>query len=234
MKTNLFLLGLLGASLLAYACNNSNKAHINSAQETVKVESSSSSLMTSHSQPEEKPKVGYEILQILSPWKIIVWLSTDITQKDFDAINLPLGWVKNQPREGLPKKGTFAKSPGATKLGEFRIEKHFGHSWKHVATVIQTGISMDNKGLLSGNRIEKYHEIVLGAGKEFLIIESPQGERYIRMTRDAGRTKEIPTIPDSWTQIDTLLQDDWLIPLPNPTMNIRSDNEDSFQGPLPK
>ena len=43
-----------------------------------------------------------------------------------------------------------------------------------------------------------------------------------------------PTIPDGWQLVEYTAPDAVIIELPNPTLNIRADNEDSFQGPVPE
>jgi hypothetical protein len=85
---------------------------------------------------DEAPRVGFEILQILSPDEIIVWANADLTREEFDAIELPPGWFKNQPREVDPVGGSFARSPDASADGEFTEQEHFGHVWLHNATVV--------------------------------------------------------------------------------------------------
>jgi hypothetical protein len=180
----------------------------------------------------EEVKVGYEILQVVSPTQIITWLGETVSQEAFDAIELPGGWFKNQPREGESDRTTFAKSPDAAQDGEFTIEDHFGHSWRHVATIIETGIPLDDEGLLTANRIVKFHTVEFDAGRTLTLIVSPEGDPYIRISRDAFRTQEIPSIPASWTLVEHLVPEDLSIRLPDETINIRADNEDSFQGPV--
>ena len=150
----------------------------------------------------EGQKLGYEILQILSANEIITWMALDITQEEFDAIELPQGWFKNQPREGEADAGEFAKSPGAPE-GEFTIEEHFGHLWRHVATIRETGVAMDEEGLLTANSIEKHHKVTFYAGKTLQYIISPEGDRYVRISRDARRSQEVPTIPSNWQQMES-------------------------------
>lgn len=178
----------------------------------------------------EEPRVGFEILQIVSPNEYITWLSREITQEEFDAIELPLNWFKNQPREGDADSASFNGSPG-TQNGELIEEMHFGHLWTHVATVVETGILLDDDGLLRANIIEKSHTLAFNAGRTVPVIISPEGETYVRVSRDAGRCSDIPTIPEDWRLVDITMPVDTVIELPNPTTNIRVDNEDSFQGP---
>jgi hypothetical protein len=91
-----------------------------------------------HAQENKRQEVGYEILQIKSFNEIIAWASKDITREQFDALKLPLGWFKNQPREVEMDGAKFLNSPGR-KEGSLLRAKHFGHEWLHVATVKMAG-----------------------------------------------------------------------------------------------
>ena len=182
---------------------------------------------------EDEPRVGYEIMQIKSLDEIIVWVSREITQAEFDSIELPQDWFKNQPRESDPDGGFFARTPGAAADGDFTYEEHFGHEWMHNATIIEANVPLDEDGLLRRNMIAKHHTVTFNAGRTLKVLVSPLGERYVRITRDAGRASDTPTLPQSWTLLDYVTPEALDIELPNPTVNIRCDNEDSFQGPVP-
>lgn len=179
----------------------------------------------------QKPVVGFEIMQITGN-EIIAWAAIDLSQEAFDSISLPQGWFKNQPRELMFDSGEFARSPNDTIDGELKQEEHFGHVWKHVASVIEWNIELDEQGLLSGNLINKYHKITFKAGRKLKILTSPEGDRYVLLTRDFNRFSDETSLPDSWQQKDSVIMEDLTIQLPNPTMNIRTDNEDSYQGPI--
>jgi hypothetical protein len=181
-----------------------------------------------------KGKVGFEIMQIVSANEIIVWLGQDMNLESFDAIKLPQGWFKNQPRETDPDGGSFARSPGAAKDGEFVDKEHFGHTWRHNATIIEANKPLDSSGLLRLNRIAKFHTVTFSAGKTLKLLVSPDGKKYVRISRDARRAKNTPTLPSGWTLEDYTTADELTFELPNPTDNIRGDNEDSFQGPVPQ
>ena len=182
---------------------------------------------------ESEPKVGFEILQIVSPNEIITWKNvSEMTLAEFDAIDLPQGWLKNQPRESDPDAGFFTRSPGALMDSPLIKAEHFGYEWEHVATITEINVPMDNQGLLSANTISKYHEVSYDAWQLINILVSPEGDRYIRITRDEGRMSDIPTIPAGWELTKEVLTEELKIQLPNPTINIRADNEDSFQGPI--
>ncbi|NNE18835.1 MAG: hypothetical protein HKN10_10200 [Myxococcales bacterium] len=184
--------------------------------------------------PDRNEEVGFEILQIVSPSEIIVWLGTDLTQEEFDAIELPGDWFKNQPREGDADGGTFARSPDASADGQFTDAEHFGHVWRHNATIVEANVPLDDDALLRQNTIAKFHEIRFDAGRTLWVLVSPDGEPFVRVSRDAGRTNDEPTIPDGWQLVEYTAPDAVIIELPNPTLNIRADNEDSFQGPVPE
>jgi len=185
------------------------------------------------SETEINAQVGFEILEIMSAQEIITWKNlSSMTVEEFEAIELPTGWIKNQPREGEADSGMFARSPDETADGIFDDRELFGYLWRHVATVIETGIKLDDQVLLSGNRIRKYHTLIYNAGRTLHILTSPEGERYVRVSRDYGRTTDDPAIPDTWNLIQEVISEEMNIQLPNPTLNIRADNEDSFQGPV--
>lgn len=188
-------------------------------------------LLEFYAQEFENP-VAYEILQIVSANEIITWQNLDMTTAEFEAIDLPTGWLKNQPREADIAGSSFARSPGATMDGPLTEEEHFGYTWKHVTTITETNVPMDNQDLLTANTIAKYHEIIYNPWRLVNILVSPEGDRYIRVSRDEGRMSDTPTIPSGWELIKEVTTEELKIQLPNPTINIRADNEDSFQGPI--
>jgi hypothetical protein len=182
---------------------------------------------------DSEPKLGFEIIQIISFNEIITWKNvSEMTVEEFEAIDLPSGWLKNQPREGEADAGSFARSPGEQVDGPLIKREHFGYEWEHVATITEVNVAMDDQGLLSANTISKYHEITYNAWRLVNILVSPEGDRYIRVSRDEGRTSDIPTIPSDWVLVKEVFTEQLNIQLPNPTINIRADNEDSFQGPV--
>ncbi len=181
----------------------------------------------------DEVRVGYEILQVTNDG-IITWVNRDgVTQEEFDAIELPQGWLKNQPREIMTDDASFAGSPGAAP-GEFVEQELFGYSWRHVATIVDVNEPLDDEGLLRANTISKSHQVTFDANSTVSILVSPEGEHYALITRDAGRTSDTPTIPEGWQLAEHTLEEKLVVQLPNPTINIRADNEDSFQGPIPE
>jgi pimeloyl-ACP methyl ester carboxylesterase len=176
--------------------------------------------------------VGFEILQILSADEIVVWVSRDITRKEFDTLELPNGWRKNEPRETDASAGSFARSPSASEDWPLVEEELFGFLWQQNATIVETGIAMDDEGLLNAAYVAKFHTITYEALSTIYVLVSPTGEEYVRVSRDADRVSEVFTLPEGWRLIEQLLSEPLTLTLPNPTLNIRADNQDSFQGPV--
>ena len=66
------------------------------------------------------------------------------------------------------------------------------------------------------------------------LLVSPEGERYVLVSRDAGRTTDETTLPDGWELVEEPAPDGVTFRLDGRTKVIRADNEDSFQGPIPE
>ena len=91
---------------------------------------------------------------------------------------------------------------------------------------------MDPEGILTGSSVRKFHELTYNAGSELVLLISPEGLVYFRIGRDANRTSDDPTIPDGWRLMDYSTPVDLVIDLSPRNTVIRSDNQDSFQGPV--
>ncbi len=175
------------------------------------------------------------MLERMDDGTIRAWISTDrtMTIEDFEAIEAPPNWIKNQPREGSAGAtgSRFLGSPGSE--GTIVTDDLFGFTWFHSATVVEIGVPVDDEGLFTGFIVQKFHEIAYEAGTSVVVLDSPDGERYIRIGRDAGRTSDDPTLPSGWAIVEVDLPDGFTTVLPpEATLVIRSDNEDSFQGPV--
>jgi hypothetical protein len=186
--------------------------------------------------PTEPLRVGFELIEIKSADSILVWVNDEsLTQAEFDSISIPAQWCKNEPREGDPDGSTFFRSPDATEDGIFTRKELFGYRWLFNAQIVEQNVVLPNNdvALLNGRNIAKYHQVRFKAGKTLYILISPNGEEYIRVSRDANRSTDIPIIPESWKLEERILENELIIDLPNPTLNIRAENnQDSFQGPV--
>ena len=186
---------------------------------------------------EQQQSIGFEVIEIVSPNELRAWISQDITREEFEALEVPAGWIKNQPREaGIlvdgPSSGRFLRSPDAVEEGEFRDEEFFGFTWRHSATVVQAGRRMDEQGILTGSSVRKYHELGFEAGRMIVLLISPEGLVYFRIGRDADREVDEATIPEGWRLMDYTTPTDIVFDLSPRNTVIRSDNQDSFQGPV--
>ena len=175
-------------------------------------------------------RVGFEILEVMGDGTIRAWIATDITQEEFDALELPNGWLKNQPREGVPDASRFDGSPGAD--GVLVEEEHFGYQWFHSATITSIGATLDDEGLLRATTVEKAHEISFDPGSILTLLISPEGDTYVMVSRDAERTTDAPTVPAGWRIEEYVAENGFTTQLSGETVVIRMDNEDSFQGPI--
>jgi len=186
--------------------------------------------------PEEE-RIGFEIIQILGPTELRAWIGTEITREEFAALEVPTGWIKNQPREGGedvdgPDGGRFLRSPDATEDGEFLQEEFFGYNWFHAATIVQVGRAMDDERILTGSSVRKFHELDFNDGSPMVLLISPEGSVYFRIGRDADRLTDVPTIPEGWRLMDYTTHVDIVFELYPRNTVIRTDNQDSFQGPV--
>ncbi len=177
--------------------------------------------------------VGHELLDASAGFPIVVWGNQEITTPEYDALVLPPGWLRNEPREGVGQAGQFLRSPGLPADGQFTTQELYGFTWLHQASVVGVGGNLDPGGLLTANTVEKHHELVWPAGSNATVLTAPGGEQYILVSRDAQRTSDTPTLPPGWTLDVRLVASDILVQLPLQTTVIRADNEDSFQGPVP-
>jgi len=66
------------------------------------------------------------------------------------------------------------------------------------------------------------------------LLVSPDGDVYFRIGRDANRVSDEPTIPNLWRLEEYITQEKLVIELFEENLVIRTDNQDSFQGPVPE
>ncbi len=161
----------------------------------------------------------------------IAWMAVDITDVEFEALALPAGWISN-PRDLEASLGEFLMSPGETEPGRFDEIDLLGHRWRHVATLSERGQPADDGGLLVSTRVDKHHRLTFEAGLQMTTLTSPEGEAYLRITRDPARTQEVPTVPDGWALATFAPEETTVVVLTPPTILLRTDNQDSFQGPV--
>ena len=189
------------------------------------------------SQPsQEEDRIGAEILEIQSPTLIRAWISPEISRDEFASLEVDEGWRKNQPRESVecgPDNGRFIKSPDSVEDGDILIQEFYGYNWFHSATVFETNLPVDDEGLFAGFRVRKFHEITYNVGSCMVLLISPEGEVFFRVGRDADRLTDTFAVPNGWRGESYTTPETLIIELFDETLVIRTDNQDSFQGPVP-
>jgi len=64
------------------------------------------------------------------------------------------------------------------------------------------------------------------------LLVAPSGDVYFRIGRDANRSSDQPTIPSLWRLVEYTTEEAVIFELFNGNEVIRTDNKDSFQGPV--
>lgn len=86
--------------------------------------------------------------------------------------------------------------------------------------------------MIRETRLEKYHQLTYASGATVYILENPDGEQYIRVSRDLDRNSDTFPLPEGWTLTEHVLSEDLKLELSGTVSVLRTKNEDSFQGPI--
>lgn len=181
---------------------------------------------------EQEKQLVFEILQIQSPNSIVVWMNSDMDQATFEAIELPDGWIKNQVRAIEPDDSRFLRSPNEGSDGPLLEQEWFGHQWQQSAVIVETNIAVDGQSLLQGARVAKHQEVEFSSNRNLNLLIAPNGDQYLRVSREEGRSSDTSSVPDTWRTGQYRSSETMTIALPNPTLMIRLDNGDAYQGPI--
>lgn len=131
-----------------------------------------------------------------------------------------------------PGDGRFTKSPDATEVGDILVQEFYGFNWFHSATIFETDLPVDDGGLLLGFRVRKFQELTYNPGSCMVLLISPDDEIYFRVGRDADRVSDGFSLPSLWRVVEYTAPEPLIIQLFDETLVIRTDNNDSFQGPV--
>jgi pimeloyl-ACP methyl ester carboxylesterase len=176
-------------------------------------------------------KVGYELIDLLHKE---VWATSHFTEEEYNAFSPPLLWIKNDPRIMMADKAEFLQSPGCDESGEFTYIWKFEKLFLKVVQLVKMNKPVDSEGLIRITELEKYHLLTYYSGRNVSILENPDGERFIEVSRSVNRSSDTFTLPDDWTLTTQVLQEELKLELTGIVSVLRTDNEDSFQGPLPE
>ncbi len=177
--------------------------------------------------------VFYEIIDIFYRQ---VWGTPDFTPDEFAAFAFPYPWLlwqKNDPRVPQPDSAQFLKSPGCGANGQYTYLRAFGKEFLQVVQLISVNEALDAQNLVRRTTLEKYHTLTYNSGRTVNVLNSPTGDRYILVARTANPISPVPTLPAGWTLSNHVLAAPLNVDLSGTVSVLRTDNEDSYQGPLP-
>lgn len=166
-----------------------------------------------------------------------VWGTPDVSLEEYAAFSPPFLWQKNQPRTNMSEMlnaGNFLKSPGCPALGQYTYMQAFDKEFLNVVKLISMEKPLGDDGLIREAVLEKYHLLTFASGTTVYILEDSDSKQFIGVSRDVNRTSDTFTLPDGWSLTEHLLTEDLQIELSGTVSVLRTDNEDSYQGPLPK
>jgi hypothetical protein len=173
---------------------------------------------------------GYELIDLLNKE---VWATADFTAEEYAAFSPPLLWLKNDPRIMVADGAEFLKSPGCSEPGQFTYMRAYDKGFLNVVQLITLDTPVDDQGLIRRTELEKYHVLTYFSGRSVSILQGPTGERFIWVARTVDRPPDPATLPEGWTLTTHVLQTELPVDLSGNVSVLRTDNEDSFQGPLP-
>ena len=103
-----------------------------------------------------------------------------------------------------------------------------------VVQLVTMNTPVDDQGLIRRTELEKYHVLTYFSGRTVSILQGPTGERFIWVARTVDRPPDPVTLPEGWTLTTPVLQTELQVELLGNVSVLRTENEDSFQGPLPE
>ena len=173
---------------------------------------------------------GYELIDLLNKE---VWGTGDFTPAEYAAFSPPFLWMKNDPRILIADQGEFLGSPGCSELGQFTYMRAYDKEFLKVVQLITMYTPVDPEGLIRRAELEKYHLLTYFSGRTVTILQGPTGERFIWVARTVDRPPDPVTLPEGWALTTHVLQTELQVDLSGNVSNLRTENEDSYQGPLP-
>jgi hypothetical protein len=166
-----------------------------------------------------------------------VWGTPDFSPEEYAEFSPPFLWQKNQPRTNMSEMlnaGNFLKSPGCSELGQYTYMQAFDKEFLNVVKLVSMEKPLDDDGLIRETVLEKYHQLTFASGTTVYILEDSDSKQFIGVSRDVNRTSDTFTLPEGWSLLEYVLTEDLQIELSGTVSVLRTDNEDSFQGPLPE
>ncbi len=116
--------------------------------------------------------------------------------------------------------------------GHYTYLQAFDREFLNVVKLISAGQPVDDQELIRRTELEKHHLLTYAAGSTVNILHNPAGERFIGVSRSADRTSDTFTLPEGWTLTSHVVSAELPVELSGNVSVLRTDNEDSFQGPI--
>ncbi|MEL6830025.1 MAG: hypothetical protein AAFO63_07800 [Pseudomonadota bacterium] len=176
-------------------------------------------------------QAGFEFVDI---GRREVWGTSDWTVDGFRQFQPPWHkplYFKNDPRLSFADEGKIVRSPGCSE-GEFDTLHAFGREFRLVVRLVSFDHAGRGDSQLRLTRLEKYHELTYLGGRAVDVLYDPDGEQYIAVARTFERNDREFVLPDGWQLETHILAEDFNLSLFGEVTNIRTSNQDSFQGPL--
>lgn len=167
----------------------------------------------------------------------LVWLAqAPISQDQYDALELPEGFVKTGIGEAVADAAYFSRSPGADGDGPLEVREIGGLRF---AAVARPGAPDSPVSGLFVLPVHKHHRLFYAAGRTIEVMDCGDGADYLPLVRNAvmaGRrrssTPRPRLLPEGWSVRTVTLAKDLVVDLPAPTRVTFFTSGDSFQGPL--
>lgn len=167
----------------------------------------------------------------------LVWLAQDpIGQEQYDALELPDGFVKTGIGEAVADAAYFARPPGADRDGPLEVREIGGLRFVAVA---RPGVPDSPVSGLFVLPVLKHHRVFYAAGRTIEVMDCGDGADYLPLVRNAvmaGRRRSATPrprlLPEGWSVRTVTLAKDLVVDLPSPTRVTFFASGDSFQGPV--
>ena len=158
-----------------------------------------------------------------------VWLAqAPIEPGDFEALEVPEGWVKSGAGRGAMDRARFRRSPGAESDVPVDEIDLVGTRSAHVARAQQ--VVPPEPGQPVQILVEKHHDLGCDAGRELRIPCLPDSSEYVEQIHPGGAA-ETP-FPPGWSLGRLQLREPLDVCLPCPVACFFFANGASFAGPL--
>jgi hypothetical protein len=159
-----------------------------------------------------------------------------VTREQYEAVELPEGFIKSGIGGAVADVAYFRRSPGAKVAGPLEVFEIGDLRFAYVARPGKPESEYDEALVLP---VYKYHSMFYAAGRTIEILSDDDGWDYIPQTRsgsDIGRRDADDSggrvLPDGWTLRTVVLDTDLVVDVPYPARVLFFPDGASWQGPL--